>query len=159
MASNAALHTGRRPHGPRGHRLFGNLRDLNRDQLGFYDACAREYGDVVPVRLGPSGGLLVYHPDAIEEGVRDAEPRFHQEPRRPPADGLGRRLPRFACYPFGGGPRQCIGNTFATMEAALILAAIARRFRPALSPGQRMTSVPYVTLRPGRGIQMRVEAR
>jgi cytochrome P450 len=53
--------------GPRGHGLLGNLREFNRDQLGFYTRCAREYGDVVPVRLGPSRGLLVYHPDAIEE--------------------------------------------------------------------------------------------
>ncbi len=53
--------------GPRGHALLGSLGDLNRDQLGFYARCAREYGDVVPVRLGPSRGLLIYHPDAIEE--------------------------------------------------------------------------------------------
>src|SRR5215470_1700443 len=53
--------------GPRGPALLGNLGELNRDQLGFYTRCAREYGDVVPVRLGPRRGLLVYHPDAIEE--------------------------------------------------------------------------------------------
>src|SRR4030095_2092007 len=56
------------PHrGPRGHVLLGSLRDLNRDQLGFYTQCAREYGDVVPVRLGPFPALLIYHPDVIEE--------------------------------------------------------------------------------------------
>src|SRR5215467_3863056 len=53
--------------GPRGPALLGNLGELNRDQLGFYTRCAREYGDLVPVRLGPRRGLLVYHPDAIEE--------------------------------------------------------------------------------------------
>ena len=55
------------PRGPRGHLLLGSGPDLARDQLGFYAACARDYGDVVPLRLGPNRGLLVYHPDAIEE--------------------------------------------------------------------------------------------
>ena len=62
LCRTAALHQG-----PRGHALLGNLRDFNRDQLGFYAGCAREYGDVVPLRLGPFPGLLIYHPDAIEE--------------------------------------------------------------------------------------------
>lgn len=53
--------------GPRGHWLLGSAREFTRDQLGFYVRCAREYGDVVPVRLGPRRGLLIYHPDAIEE--------------------------------------------------------------------------------------------
>jgi cytochrome P450 len=72
---------------------------------------------------------------------------------------LAQRLPRFAYFPFGGGPRQCIGNTFAQMEAVLILAAIARRFRLALVPGQRVTPTPYVTLRPEPGISMRLAVR
>src|SRR5215470_17574822 len=53
--------------GPRGPALLGNLGDLNRDQLGFYARCAREYGDFVPIRLGPRRGFLIYHPNAIEE--------------------------------------------------------------------------------------------
>jgi cytochrome P450 len=75
------------------------------------------------------------------------------------AGDLARRLPRFAYYPFGGGPRQCIGNAFATMEAILILAAIAQRFRLTLVPGQQVTPVPYITLRPEPGIRMRLERR
>src|SRR5262245_28234419 len=53
--------------GPRGHRFLGSLNEINRDQLGFYARCAREHGDVVPVRLAAQRGLLIYHPDAIEE--------------------------------------------------------------------------------------------
>jgi hypothetical protein len=49
---------------------------LVRDQLGFYAPCAREYGDVVPLRLGPDRGLLVHHPDAIEEILVTIAPRF-----------------------------------------------------------------------------------
>jgi cytochrome P450 len=70
-----------------------------------------------------------------------------------------RHLPRFAYFPFGGGPRQCIGTTFATMEAILILAAITQRFRLTLVPGQRVVPVPYITLRPEPGIRMRLERR
>ena len=75
------------------------------------------------------------------------------------AGDLAQRLPRFAYFPFGGGPRQCIGNSFAQMEAVLILAAIAQRFRLSLVPGQRITPTPYVTLRPEPGIQMRLARR
>jgi len=75
------------------------------------------------------------------------------------ADETSRRLPRFAYLPFGGGPRQCIGNTFATMEATLILAAIAQRFRLALLPDQRVSPRPGTTLRPEPGIRIRVGQR
>ena len=92
---------------------------------------------------------------------RDA--RWFDEPEafRPErwADDAARRLPRFAYFPFGGGPRQCIGNSFATMEATLILAAIAQRFRLTLEPGQTVTPTPYITLRPVPGIRMRLERR
>jgi hypothetical protein len=57
------------PRGPRGRLLLGSGPELARDQLGFYAACAREHGDVVPLRLGPNRGLLVYHPDAIITGI------------------------------------------------------------------------------------------
>jgi cytochrome P450 len=69
-------------------------------------------------------------------------------------DDGARRLPRFAYFPFGGGPRQCIGNAFAMMEAVLLLSTIAQRFRLALVPGQRITPTPYVTLRPEPGLRM-----
>jgi cytochrome P450 len=73
-------------------------------------------------------------------------------------DGV-RRLHRFAYFPFGGGPRQCIGNTFAMIEAILVVAAIAQRFRMALVPGQTVIPAPYITLRPEPGIRVRVESR
>jgi cytochrome P450 len=75
------------------------------------------------------------------------------------ADERAHSLPRYAYFPFGGGPRQCIGNTFAMMEAVLILATIAQRHRLALVPGQRVTPTPYVTLRPEPGIRMVVTRR
>ncbi len=91
------------------------------------------------------------------------DPRWFADPLafRPErwADGLARRLPRYAYAPFGGGPRQCVGNAFAMMEAVLILVTIARRFRLVLEPDQRVTPVPYVTLRPEPGIRARLVRR
>jgi cytochrome P450 len=104
-------------------------------------------------------GVIVIMPTWVVH--RDA--RWHDEPEtfRPErwADDAARRLPRFAYFPFGGGPRQCIGNTFATMEAVLILAAIAQRFRLTLVPGPPVEPRPYITLRPEPGIRVRLERR
>ena len=69
------------------------------------------------------------------------------------------KLPRFAYFPFGGGPRQCIGNSFATMEATLLLATIAQRFRMRLVPGNVVEPVPSFTLRPKHGIPMTLQGR
>lgn len=62
--------------------------------------------------------------------------------------------PPFAYFPFGGGPRQCIGNTFASMEMTLVVATIAQRYRLDLAPGERPGLTPSITLRPTRPIQM-----
>jgi cytochrome P450 len=75
------------------------------------------------------------------------------------ADDLARRLPHFAYFPFGGGPRRCIGNTFALTEAALILACIGQRFRMKLLPGQDMRPAPRITLRPSHGVRMLTSER
>ena len=56
--------------------------------------------------------------------------------------------PRFAYIPFGGGPRGCIGNQFAMLEAQLIVAAIAQRYRIELLPDQEIRPEPLITLRP-----------
>lgn len=61
--------------------------------------------------------------------------------------------PRFAYFPFGGGGRQCIGESFAWMEAILALATIAQRWRLKLNPGQTIELQPKITLRPKNGIK------
>jgi cytochrome P450 len=75
------------------------------------------------------------------------------------ADGLARRLPRYAYFPFGGGPRVCIGNHFAQMEAVLLLATIARRFRVRVPEGMVITPIPTMTLRPEGGVPAVLEER
>ena len=68
-------------------------------------------------------------------------------------------LPRFAYFPFGGGPRVCIGAGFAMMEAVLLLATIAQRFTLTLVPGQTIEKLPSVTLRPKSGIRVILHRR
>ena len=67
--------------------------------------------------------------------------------------------PRFAYFPFSYGPRQCIGNNFALMEANLILATIAQRFRFRLVPGHVVVPLASITLRPRHGLHVFAESR
>lgn len=64
-----------------------------------------------------------------------------------------------AYTPFGGGPRVCIGNSFAMMEARLLLATIAQRYRLSLVPGQTVAMNPMITLNPLGGLPMTLHAR
>lgn len=70
-----------------------------------------------------------------------------------------KKLPRFAYFPFGGGARLCIGSSFALMEATLLLATIARRFRVKVVPSQTIEMTAAVTLRPKKGLRVTLEAR
>jgi cytochrome P450 len=68
-------------------------------------------------------------------------------------------FPRYAYLPFGGGPRICIGNSFAMMEAKIILASVVQRYHLHLPPNTPVTPEPLVTLRPKNGMRMRLQAR
>src|SRR5579863_7505051 len=74
-------------------------------------------------------------------------------------NGLAKQLPRFAYFPFGGGPRECIGNTFALMEASVVLATGGQNYRFPLVPGHRVTPLASITLRPRDGIRVKLETR
>jgi cytochrome P450 len=69
------------------------------------------------------------------------------------------KIPRFAYFPFGGGPRVCIGAGFAMLEAALLLATIAQRYRFTLAPNAKVTPLFSVTLRPKCGLPMVLHRR
>lgn len=92
---------------------------------------------------------------------RDA--RFFDDPLRfVPERWLDERaksVPRFAYFPFGGGPRSCIGASFASMEAVLILATVAQRFRMEPVPGHPVEPWPSITLRPRHGLRMTLHRR
>jgi cytochrome P450 len=92
---------------------------------------------------------------------RDA--RFFAEPDRfdPErwTEEFSNSLPKYAYFPFGGGPRACIGNYFAMMEVVLLLATIGQRFRFSLLPDHPVSLLPAMSLRPKDGIMVVVEKR
>jgi cytochrome P450 len=67
--------------------------------------------------------------------------------------------PHFAYFPFGGGPRQCIGNNFAMMEAQLVLATIAQRYQLRLAPGRPVVPQVLLAMRPRDGLVMTLHDR
>jgi cytochrome P450 len=99
----------------------------------------------------------------MSQWVVHRDPRYHRDAQRFDPDrwtvGYEKRMPRFAYFPFGGGPRQCIGAGFAMTEDCLVLAALAQRFRMELVPGQRVEPYASITLRPKEGIRMTLTAR
>ena len=68
-------------------------------------------------------------------------------------------IPKYAYLPFGGGPRVCIGNSFATMEANLLLATMAQRYRMRLINGVDIVPQPFITMFPRDGLPMQLEKR
>jgi len=80
------------------------------------------------------------------------------DPERFGADGRAKRA-KFTYFPFGAGPRQCIGESFAWMEGVLILATLAQKWKLRLVPGHRVEPEPLITLRPKYGMRMEVELR
>jgi cytochrome P450 len=99
----------------------------------------------------------------ISQWVMHRDPTVFADPERflPErwAGDAQRRLPRFSYFPFGGGPRVCIGNRFAMMEATLILAVLAQRFSFATTPETKLDLLPTVTLRPRSPVHLRIAAR
>ncbi len=110
-------------------------------------------GYAVPKGSGVSFTQWTVHRDAR---WYDAPEEFR--PERWEGDLL-KRIPRFAYFPFGGGPRQCIGNTFALMETALVLATIAQQYRFRLVEGHPVVPLASITLRPRHGIRVSLESR
>jgi len=105
----------------------------------------------------PAGTVVMMSPWVVHR-----DPRWWSDPDRfdpgrwtPEAEAA---LPRFAYFPFGGGPRKCIGEGFAWMEGVIVLATVARRWRLRPAPGAVVTTAPSITLRPA-GMRMRAEAR
>jgi cytochrome P450 len=114
------------------------------------------------VAIGPyrlRKGTMVF----FSQYIVQRDPRWFPEPEsfRPERfDPAARAVrPRFAYFPFGGGSRQCIGESFAWMEAMLVLATLSQRWRVQLAEGQKIELQPKITLRPKNGIQVRMFER
>ena len=104
----------------------------------------------------PGGANIV-----MSQWIMHRDARFFTDPDKFDPDRWGttacQNLPRFAYFPFGGGPRQCIGASFAMTESLLILATVARRFRLVPVDQLPVLPVPSLTLRPKDPIRMRIE--
>jgi cytochrome P450 len=99
----------------------------------------------------PAGASVIMSP-----WVMHRDPRYYDEPERfiPdrwPDDRIGPT--RSTYFPFGAGPRLCIGASFAMMEAVLVLATIAQRYKITPVPDWPVEPLPTITLRPKHGIR------
>ncbi|HEV2129467.1 MAG TPA: cytochrome P450 [Longimicrobiaceae bacterium] len=106
----------------------------------------------------PAGSIVM-----MSQWVIHRDPRFYTEPQafrperwQPDAEAARHR---FAYFPFGAGPRKCIGEGFAWMEGILVLAALAQRWRMRLLPGDPAEARPLITLRPKDGVRMILQQR
>jgi cytochrome P450 len=91
------------------------------------------------------------------------DPRFYDEPNafHPErwTEDFIERLPKYAYFPFGGGPRVCIGASFAMMEVILCLATIGQKFRLEVDRDHPVSIYPAMSLRPRDGIKVTVRNR
>jgi len=98
----------------------------------------------------------------MSQWVMHRDERYFREPTRFDPDrwtpGFEKSLPRFVYFPFGAGPRYCVGQTFAMTEALLVLATICQRFTFAADPSYRLELQPGLTLRPLNGLRLAVRA-
>src|SRR5581483_9141136 len=106
----------------------------------------------------PAGSIILLSQYVIHHDERyypDPE-KFDPERWTPEAR---KSRPRYSYFPFGGGPRLCIGEPFAWMEGILLLAAIGQKWKLRLTPDQQVKPQPLITLRPRYGMKMELERR
>jgi cytochrome P450 len=108
--------------------------------------------------VAPARSIFVMSPYVVHR-----DPRHYREPDRFDPDRwtpeFRAALPKFAYFPFGGGPRQCIGESFAWMELVLVVSTIAQRWSLAHVPTHRVAPQPVITLRAKHGMEMTLHAR
>ena len=92
--------------------------------------------------------------------VTHRHPAFWDDPERfePARFSSGHTTrPRYAYFPFGGGPRACIGSVFALMEMQVIVAMVAQRYELSLAPGRFVEPDPRTVLAPRHGVEVVLE--
>jgi len=128
-------------------RLYPPAWIIGRESLAPFKAGGYEFGPQTMVLVAP----WVLH--------RDAKNFDEPETFRPERWLTPHTLPRYAYMPFGGGPRICIGQRFAMIEAILLLATIAQRFGVIWQRDDPVTPFPSITLRPGGGVWVQLATR
>lgn len=106
----------------------------------------------------PANSIVLMSPWVMHRDPRYFPDPDRFDPERWTAEAREAR-PKFSYFPFGGGPRVCIGEQFAWMEGALLISAIAQKWNLRLAPGHRVEPRAMITLRPRYGMQMISEAR
>ncbi|HEY4782615.1 MAG TPA: cytochrome P450 [Chthoniobacterales bacterium] len=101
----------------------------------------------------PKGAIVLACQWALHRSDRYFSNPIQFDPDRWMSDDQ-RALPKYAFFPFGGGPRSCIGEGFAWMELRIVLTEILRRWRFEIVPGQTVKPKASITLRPERPIQV-----
>jgi cytochrome P450 len=105
----------------------------------------------------PAGSILALTPYVMHRDERFWPDPLRFDPERFTVEARAGR-PKFAYFPFGGGARSCIGESFAWMEGILLLATIGQRWRLRLAPGHPVEPQALITLRPRYGMKMVPEA-
>jgi cytochrome P450 len=115
-----------------------------------------------PAELGgysvPKKTLVVMSQHVMHHDARYFPDPFRFDPERW-QPGAREARPQFSYFPFGGGPRRCIGEGFAWLEGILLIATIAQKWRLKLAPNHRVALKPLITLRPRYGMKMILEQR
>ena len=106
----------------------------------------------------PPGTQVFMFQWATHRDARFFEAPLRFKPERWTAE-FEAQLPKYAYFPFGAGPRVCIGASFAMMEMVLVLATIGQRFRLQLDPNHPVETYPAMSLRPKAGVKVKVERR
>ncbi len=114
--------------------------------------------DVICGHAVPKGSHVAINPWVVHRHRRLWDEPLRFDPVRFTPERSAER-PRFAYLPFGGGPRVCIGGSFAMMEAVLALAALAQKYRFRLVPGHPVEPRGLITLQPKYGMAMSMERR
>jgi cytochrome P450 len=106
----------------------------------------------------PEGATIL-----LSQWVIHRDPRFYDNPLAFDPDRWERQgrddRPAFAYFPFGGGPRRCVGDRFAMMEARLVLARLLQSVRFETVPETDLGLSPSITLRPAGGLDLRIVPR
>jgi cytochrome P450 len=108
--------------------------------------------------LIPANSIVLMSPWVTHHDARYFPEPFTFDPERWTPEARESR-PKFSYFPFGGGPRVCIGEQFAWMEGVLLIATIAQQWKMRLAPGQQVEPKAMITLRPRYGMRMVVSER